>query len=180
LGLVITVAGPHGTGKSTYGKMIADEFNLRHISIGKIFREMAKQKNLSLEEFSLYVEKHPEIDNELDDKIVEEAKKGENVIIDSQLSAWMTKDLSDIKIYFTAPDSVRIQRIAERDNISFEEAKKETIARENSEKKRYKEIYNIDITDLSIYDLILNTAIWPIESIFQIIKKAINEYQKNM
>jgi len=180
LGLVITVAGPHGSGKSTYGKKIADTLNFRHISIGNIFREIAKQKNLSLEEFSIYVEKHPEIDNELDNRIVEEAKKGDNVVIDSQLSAWMTKDLSQIKFYFNAPISVRVKRIAERDGVSFEKAKRETIAREKSEKKRYRKLYNIDITDLSIYDIMINTANWSLDSAFEIIKKAIIEFQKNI
>ena len=179
MGLVIAIAGPHGGGKSTHAKKIAEEFNFRYITIGLIFREMAKEKNLSLEEFSLYVEKHPEIDKEMDDRIILEAKKGDNVIIDSQLSAWMTEDLSNIKIYFTAPKSVRIKRIAARENISYEKAETETTTRENSEKKRYKELYNIDISNLSIYDIIINTDIWSIESTFQILKVAIMEYLEN-
>ncbi len=179
MGVVIAIAGPHGSGKSTYAKMISEEFNFRHITIGLIFREMAKEKKLSLEEFSAYVEKHPEIDREMDDRIIIEAKKGDDVIIDSQLSAWMTKDLSKIKIYFTAPKSVRIIRIAARENVSYEKAEKETITREKSEKKRYKELYNIDISNLSIYDFIINTDIWSIESTFQILKVAIKEYIEN-
>jgi len=177
--VVIAIAGPHGSGKSTYAKMISEEFNFRHITIGLIFREMAKEKNLSLEEFSAYVEKHPEIDREMDDRIILEAKKGDDVLIDSQLSAWMTKDLSKVKIYLTAPSSIRIKRIALRDDVSYEKAEKETLTRENSEKKRYKELYDIDISDLSIYDIIINTNIWSIESTFEILKVAIIEYLKN-
>lgn len=179
MGVVIAIAGPHGSGKSTHAKKLAGEFKFRHITIGLIFREMAKEKNLSLEEFSSYVEKHPEIDKEMDDRIILEAKKGYDVIIDSQLSAWMTGDLSQIKIYLTAPNSVRIKRIADRDNISYEKAEQETNTRDNSEKKRYKELYDIDISDLSVYDIIINTNVWSIESAFQILKKAINEYLKS-
>lgn len=178
--LIISVAGSHGSGKSTFAKKIAEELNLNYISIGSLFREMAKEKNFSVKDFSLYVEEHPEIDKELDERIVSEAKKDGSVIIDSQLSAWMTKNLSNIKIYLTAPTSVRIKRIALRDNISYEEAEQETIIRENSEKKRYKDLYNIDISDLSIYDIIINTELWSIESTLQILKKAIKEYQKNI
>ncbi|MFX1450058.1 MAG: (d)CMP kinase [Promethearchaeota archaeon] len=179
MGVVIALSGPHGSGKSTYGKMLAEEFNFRHITIGLIFREMAKEKKLTLEEFSSYVEKHPEIDKELDERIILEAKKGNNVLIDSQLSAWMTQDLSQVKIYLTAPTPIRIKRIALRDDVSYEKAEKETLTRENSEKKRYKELYNIDISDLSIYDIIINTNIWSIVSTFEILKVAVIEYLKN-
>jgi len=41
--IVIVIGGPHGTGKSTYAKAIAEEFSLRHLSAGEIFRQLAEE-----------------------------------------------------------------------------------------------------------------------------------------
>lgn len=70
----------------------------------------------------------------------------------------MVKDYADLLIYVTAPLDVRVRRIAQRENRSYDEVLRETLARENSERRRYKEIYGIDITDLSIFDIIINNA----------------------
>ena len=172
--LVVALAGLHGTGKSTQARKISEAFNLNYISIGMIFRELAQKKNMDLKAFSEYSESHPEIDQELDDLIVQKAKEG-NVIIDSQLAAWKSKEHADIKIILTAPLEIRVQRIAERDQTSYEDALSETLKREESEKKRYLKLYGIDIDDKKIYDLILNTESLSIEEVFEKLKKAIEE-----
>ncbi len=88
----------------------------------------------------------------------------------------MCKDQADIKIFVTAPLEVRVNRIAQRDKNSYEDALRETTKRENSERMRYKNIYNIDIQDLSIFDIILNTDKWSIDSTINILTMAIREF----
>jgi cytidylate kinase len=63
----------------------------------------------------------------------------------------------------TAPDEVRFKRIAERDGSDMAHAMRETENRESIQKQRYKKYYGIDVTDLSIYDLKLDTSLYPIE-----------------
>ncbi len=46
-------AGLHGTGKSTIAKTVAQHFNFSYYSTGMAFRELAKEKKMSLEEFNL-------------------------------------------------------------------------------------------------------------------------------
>ncbi len=171
--LVIAISGLHGTGKSTFAQKLAKEYGLRYFSTGQAFRELARERNQSIEEFTLHVEKHPEIDKELDNRALEEAKKG-NVIIESQLAGWLTKDIADVKILLTAPFDIRIFRMMERDHKTREEILQETRKREASEKTRYQELYDIDITDLSIYDLVINTSRWSIMEIIEILKHVIN------
>ena len=178
MNLVIAIAGLHGTGKSVQAKRIAKDFDLKYISIGSIFRELATKKNMDLEAFSKYCEKNPEIDNELDDLITNKAMEG-NCVIDSQLAAWKSGVYSNLKIFLTAPLDVRVKRIAERDKNSLEIAKKETLAREESEKMRFLKIYDINISDMSIYDLIINTDLWSIDGVYNVIKNAIEEFVKN-
>jgi len=41
--LVITVAGRHGSGRTTQAKLLAEAFGLRYVSAGTIFRPRAGQ-----------------------------------------------------------------------------------------------------------------------------------------
>jgi len=165
--MIITISGPIGSGKTTVAKALSEKFNLRHISAGKVFRDMAKERKMSLQEFSKLAVENPEIDREVDQRQIALAKNG-NVVIDGRLSAHLIKD-ADLRIWLKASIEERARRVSMRENISYEVALKETLAREASEKKRYKEIYNIDIDNLEPYDVVLNTELWDAENIIEVI-----------
>ena len=158
--MILTISGLHGTGKSTIGKLIAKALNIKYYSTGQAFRDLAKQMNMSLEEFTKFVEEHPEIDNKLDEKVIQVAKEG-NIIVDSQLSGYLLKSIADLKIHLMCPSETRVKRMALRDDISYEDSRKETILREKSELERFKHLYGIDLSDIKdikeIYDVILAT-----------------------
>ena len=172
--LVVVIGGKHGTGKSTYAKTLAKEFGLRHISAGMIFRKLAEEKRISLKELSKIAEKNQRIDRMIDEKTKHEAKKG-NVILEGHLAGWMSNDYADIKIFLTAPDSVRLERIAKREKISLKEAR-QILDLESAERKRWKKIYKINTEDLSIYDIILNTELLPLDSTVNVLKEVVKEY----
>jgi cytidylate kinase len=167
-GPVITVSGPHGTGKSTYAKALAAALGLRYVCAGEMFRELAKERGVTLESFSKMAAQGPAIDRAIDERTKVEAKRG-GVVIDAQLGAWMAKELADVKLLIVAPDDVRFRRIAERDGISMEEARKQTLARESIQRERYREYYGLDVSDLSIYDLTIDTGAYPIEKATSIV-----------
>ncbi|WP_456472819.1 (d)CMP kinase [Methanocaldococcus sp.] len=174
--MIITIGGLPGTGTTTIAKKIAEKYNLKYVCAGLIFREMAKEKGMSVEEFSKYAEKHKEVDEEVDRRQVELAKEG-NIVLEGRLAAWMLLKNGikpDLAIWFKAPIEVRAKRIAERENLDYEEALKKMKLREESEKKRYREIYNIDIDNLFIYDLIIDTSKWNVEGVFNIVSTAID------
>jgi cytidylate kinase len=175
LNIIITVSGPPASGKSTYAKIISQELGLRLFSTGAAFREIAKKLNINLEEFHALAEKNYEYDIMVDKMALEEAKKG-NIVVEGHLACWLLKDIADIKIYVTAPLNERIKRLMEREGKSFEEAKKEILAREKSNKKRYMEIYGINIDDLSPIDIMINTALFGIEDVAKILIFIIKSY----
>lgn len=174
-GPVITIGGPHGTGKSTYAKALADSLGLRYVCAGELFREAAKERGMSLEDFSRLVENDPSVDRMIDERTKLKAKGG-SVVIDAQLGAWMIKDLADVKVLLFASDDVRFKRIADREYISFASAKKETLAREQIQRRRYKKYYGIDVDDLSIYDLKIDTGIYPIDRTKSILIHAVRSF----
>lgn len=174
--MIITISGLTGSGKTTVAKALAKKFGLHHISAGEVFREMARERGISLAEFSKLAETHPELDREVDKRQAKMAKAGD-VIVDGRLSGWMVK--ADLKIWLKAPLDVRAKRVAERENKIFELALKETEEREKSELKRYKEIYNIDLNDLSPYDVVLNTCLWNANEVIDIIENIISSLDRS-
>ena len=104
--MIVTISGLHGTGKSTIGKLVAHKLGIKYYSTGQAFRDLAKEMNLTLEEFSEHAENNSEIDNKLDNKIDEIAQKG-NIIIDSQLSAYFLKSIADLKQMYTQYGGIR-------------------------------------------------------------------------
>jgi len=176
-GITIAISGPHGAGKSTLAKKVAKYFGLRYISAGILFRRMAEKLGMNLSEFSKYVEEHPEVDREIDEMTITEAKK-KNVVLDGRITAWIAKDYADLKILLTAPIEVRVKRIAERDGLEYSSAFSETLVREQSEHERFKKLYNINVMDLTLFDIVINTSKFSEECCERILIDAIKDFLK--
>ncbi len=167
--MIVTIGGSAGSGTSTLAKGIAERFNLKHISAGSIMREMAEEKGMDLLEFSKFAEENSQIDKEIDEG--QKKMASENCVAEGRLSAHFLEH--DISVWLIAPLDVRATRVSYRESISPEEAEKRITEREASEKKRYREFYDIDISDMSRYDLILNTGKFDIDSMVKIVSSAI-------
>src|SRR6056297_2304836 len=158
--MLLTVSGPPGSGKSTTAAALAKAFDLEHISGGDIFRSLADERGLSPVEFNELAEEDEQIDRDLDRRLRDIALERDDVLLESRLAGWLAADHADIKLWLDAPREIRAERIADREEKPVEVARQETSRRENSEALRYKEYYNIDIKDLTIYDITCNTARW--------------------
>jgi len=176
--VVIGISGSAGSGKTTFAEYVAKEFNLKLVSAGKIFREIAARKNLSLEELSKQALQLPEIDFEVERRILEEAREG-NVVVEGHLAAWTVSSFADLLIYFDAPLETRVRRIAQREGRPVEVVLIETTRRELFEAVRYRRVYNIDITDHSIFHVRLDTSIASKEEIKAFLKTLIEKTIKS-
>ena len=166
--MIITIGGLAGTGTTTLAEVLSEKLDIPYISAGFIFREMAAERGMTVLEFSEFAEGNDDIDKEIDRRQAEKAKLGDNLIIEGRLSAYFV-DNADIKLWLMTPFDVRSKRISQREEKSVEIAKDEIIIREKSEALRYMEIHNIDINNMEIYDLIINTDSFNPESISEII-----------
>lgn len=164
--MIITISGCIGSGKTTVARDLSKRFGLKHISAGGVFRAMAKERGLTLEEFTKLAEDDPRIDREVDARQREMAKDDDSVI-DGRLSGWLVD--ADIKIWLKAPLDVRAKRVARRESKEYGRALEETRNREESEIKRYKEMYNIDMHDLTPYNVVIDTTLWNAREVADII-----------
>ena len=131
-GLVIALSGFHGSGRSTHAKILAKAFGLRYVSSGTIFRQMAEERGMTLQNMSKLTEENPDFDRLIDERTREETRNG-GVVVDATLSGWGAHD-PNLRIFLTTPFEARIRRIANREGVSLEAARDETLMREASER----------------------------------------------
>ena len=159
---IITITGDLGSGKSTVAKLLQERLNYDYIYTGKIQRMIADRYHMTTVELNKYAETHPEIDAEIDSTF-KSLNASTNLIVDSRM-AWFFLPHS-FKVYLKTDLPVAIERIY-GDNLrinenysSKEEATNQIIARKESENKRYMELYGADCTDLSKFDLVIDTSL---------------------
>ncbi len=172
----ITISGLPGTGKTTVAKLLEQRLGLRYVYSGEIFRQLAQKHHMSLEEFGKYCESHREIDEELDQYQLTILRQG-NVIVEGRLSGWLAhqKQIPAVKVLLQADIDIRTGRIVKREQGDLKKRKKEILKREKSEATRYKNYYGIDVSDISIYDVIIDAGDKTPEQIMQIILDHLGE-----
>ena len=174
--MLLTISGPAGSGKSTVAAALAEELGYDHVSGGDIFRNLAAERDLTPLELNRLAEDDEQIDRDLDRRLREIAETRDDLVLESRLAGWMAGDFADFRIWLDAPLSVRAERIADREEKAVDVAREETRKRSASEALRYEEYYDIDIEELGIYDLALNTARFSPGAVLDVILTAVGAY----
>ncbi len=170
----VIIAGSAGSGKSTVAKLLAKKLGYKHYSMGDFQREIAEEKGISLLELGKLEERDRSLDEEVDQRQIRLGREEDNFVIDSRLGFHFIPD--SIKIFLDADFEERAKRILsdkirKEHNVDLENTKEHMKVRKASEKKRYKEYYDIDPYDKSNYDLIVDaTSITPEEVVEKIIE----------
>jgi cytidylate kinase len=160
--LLITVSGPPGSGTTTAATSVAEVLGLELVPGGEVFRAMAVEHAMSLREFGAYAAAEPAVDIELDRRLADRARAG-HAVIESRLAGWIARNegLAALRVWIDCDDTVRAERVAAREGKTVELALAENAEREKIERDRYLALYDIDIDDLSIYDLVLDSGLHP-------------------
>ena len=174
--MLITISGPAGSGKSTVAAGLAERLGSEHISGGDIFREVAAERDLTPLELNKLAEDEDSIDRDLDRRQRELAAERDDLVLESRLAGWMAGDHADFRIWLDAPLDIRAERIADREDKAVGTAREETVERADSEALRYREYYGVDIDDLDIYDLALNTARFSPGAVLDVVITAVEAY----
>ena len=155
----ITVSGLPGSGTSTLCRRLSERTGLEHVNAGRIFRDLAGELGLSLAELGRSAEADGRIDRRLDERMAERARAG-GCLLEGRITGWMMhrRRLAALKVWVQADLDTRALRVAGRDRQPIAEATTAILERERSERHRYAVHYRIDLSDLSIYDLVVDSG----------------------
>lgn len=175
---LITISGPPGSGTTTLTDRLAASREYETVSGGDIFRQQAQDRGMSLAEFTELAEEDDSIDRELDDRLRtilenhvngDRTPDGRGLIVESRLAGWLAPE-THLSVWLKAPIEVRIERVSDRT-----ETVDELRAREESEARRYQSYYDIDINDLSTYDLVIDTETLTTDGVSQLVDAALDD-----
>ena len=159
----ISITGKLGSGKSTVCHLIEKEYGFEIFSTGSIQREAARQKGVSTLELNRMMQNDCSLDYIIDDTVnrLSRERKEDKLIFDSRM-AWHFVP-SAFSVYMKADpiESAKREIAAAREDESFssvEEAAESLKKRRASERERYLKFYGVDITDLTHYDLVVDTT----------------------
>ena len=173
--LFVTVSGPSGAGLTTFCEGLAAALDCGHVSGGEVFREVAEERDETITQLVAAASESGEIDREIDRRLKTIAEKwgaaNKAFVLESRLAGWLAGNRADLRIWIDAPEEVRVARTADREEMGAEMRVRDVI-----DTKRFEDYYDIDLSDRSIYDLVLNTARWSPERTLEIVLDAIRAY----
>jgi cytidylate kinase len=156
---IITISGLAGSGTTTVCDRLGARLGWAYVNAGTVFRQLAQEAGLSLAEFGQRAEADGHIDRQLDARLVAQAQACAPVVVEGRLTGWMAQrhQLPALKVWLQAVLAVRAERVGQREGKPLAQAIAETRQREASEAQRYAAHHQISISDLSVYDLVVDT-----------------------
>ncbi len=156
---MVTVSGLPGSGTTTVCGVLQRHLGWVYLNAGAIFRQLAAEAGLDLATYGRRAELDGSIDCRLDARMVAMARQEGHAILEGRLTGWMAKrhQLPALRCWVDAPISVRAARVSQRDQQPLDEAITGMQQREASEAQRYKAFHSIDITEYSVYHVVLDS-----------------------
>ena len=159
--IVVAISGPPAVGSTSVAKAVAKRLGLPMLVVGRLQKKLVSTKNESRAALLSWRTKYgssKRTHTERDMMQVERAKKGD-VVICSKLAIHFLKDITQYKVWLTAPLRVRAKRAAERDGTNVKETLKEIGERERIERREWKRIYGFDyFYQRKIADLVVDSS----------------------
>jgi len=186
--MIITFNGDEGSGKSTVAQKIATSLDIPRFYMGQIFRDIAKKKGLTLVEYLKSGETDPNVDKEVDEYMYQLSQKNKNCVIEGRTAFYIIPH--SLKIYLEVDLTEGAKRVYSqlqeensrneiRDDVTFEKVIAKIRERRDTDNKRYKMYYGIDIRDKNNYDFILDTTRLNREEVFKKIEEFVSANYKN-
>ncbi len=181
---IITIAGDHASGQGTLSNNLQTKLGYEIYRNGQYVRKLAQEKGMSIVDFQIYLNEHPDLDRTIERSAAEYASTRNNLIIDAKLGWYAIPD--SFKVYLSVDIDVSAKRafkdVSRKNTESFanlEEAKNKILYRHKEETNRWKEEYKVDRDDMSNYDLVVDTTNLKPEEVCDIVLGAYKNWLQN-
>ena len=184
---IIVIGGYPGSGKSTVKKILAEKLGYKSFSAGDFCRELAQKEGLSLEEFNDKIATSGENFDHIIDAEQKRIEAQENeYVVDAHIGFHFIP--SGFKVFLMIPIETSAERIYNDreaevrvnsgDSMqSYEEALERTKKRIENHKLRYKKHYDVNVYDVSQFDLVIDNSNMDAEEVAEEIIAAFNKWR---
>ena len=170
--LRLTVSGPPGSGTSTLVDNICQSRDWTSLNGGEIFRDEAANRGLSVVQFSALCKQDLDVDRALDTKLKDIiSSKDSPDVVESRLSGWWAHQLGldCLRVWVSVSDEERARRIQNREGGDFSGRLQESRQRQADDSQRYSELYGIDMSDMTPYNLIIDADNIDADEVFRLV-----------
>ena len=180
----IILSGMPAVGKTTIAHSLCKEFNIKYYSGGDMLKEIAKEKGFEISGLDWWDNENgmkflsnrmqdSSFDKLVDQRLLNLLNQG-NVVITSYTLPWLTSN--GISVWLEASKENRSLRLGSRDSVSLEESIQVVNERDIKNQQIYEKLYSMKLgTDLSVFDIIIDTNDMNISQVCKSVINSINE-----
>src|SRR5215217_2759262 len=114
----VVINGDLGSGKSTVSRLLAGRIGIRRISVGDLYRDMARQRDMTALQLNLHAELDDKIDHYVDQLQADIAMSGEPLVVDSRLAWFFFRNA--VKVHLVTDPAVAAARVMGRPSDDVE------------------------------------------------------------
>jgi cytidylate kinase len=169
----LAISGGVAVGKNTLINNLQSylgPYGWKFSSSGQIIRDYTKENVLPLATLA-----PSKVHRKIEDRVREVFEKEKNWAIEGWLAGFVARDLTNTLrvLLICSENSVRVDRVANRDKVTVEEAKKFIRLREEENFKKWKEIYgDYDFFNPKYFHLVVDTfSSGPLETVGKVLDK---------
>ncbi|MBM3382323.1 MAG: cytidylate kinase [Betaproteobacteria bacterium] len=173
----IAISGHSGCGNTTATTNVGQALGLKIVNY--TFRDLARELEMSFDDLHKQAPTNFIFDYLTDLKCIRSALT-ENIVLGTRLAAWLMD--ADLRIWLHAPLEERARRINKRETekaATYESVLYKTLKRDEQNRKRYLQLYGLDIHDHSDFDITINTDKLTAEQVSSLIVAAAQWASKN-
>ncbi len=135
----ITVSGRICTGTSTLSSLLVEKLGFKHWNAGQFFRDYCDKHNLKLENTS---DRSDDLARQVDYGMRKDLKKKQGLLMEAWLSGFVAQGVKDtLKVLLICEDSLRVDRLVNRENLPVKKAKELIKKREHENAKKWTRVY---------------------------------------
>ncbi len=154
--LRLLLSGLSGTGSTTAARRIAADLGLAYVYGGQIFRDLAVERGVSLEELAESLEHDQEAELEIDRRLIAAGMKDDSLVEGRTIGWIFPREVEALRIWLTCDLNERLRRVEDRENNA--RSRENLLRREAADNRRYKLLYGIEEDDFSPFDLVVDTT----------------------
>lgn len=171
---LITISGKIAVGTTTLTRNLQKVLNWKHINVGSVQRQFDKKNKIHQNKQGA-LSRTDSHEREIDAMTTDLLKTEKDIIYEAWLAGFFAQNYKDVLkvLLICSHDDLRVDRVANRDNVTVKEAKDWIRQRENENINKWKKLYgDYDFWNNKYFDLVIDTyKTGPMETVGKVLDK---------